>query len=456
MNINKRASIRVLRICLLSMLLVASCTAKKPIQDTSKYVTQVAEKSKKEVYYTPNEVVFKNKTYVSTIKTVRLYKKGWELSDPVINLNESEQLELHFDELNGDFTNYQYSIYHCTKNWEKSTLNEMDYINGFNENNINYQEPSFNSLQNYIHYAVVFPNEDIKLTKSGNYILIVYPEGEIDSPIFTRRMYVTEEAMTLNPKVNYPSDVSERYYKQEVDFNIFINPSEILNPYDNIKVVIEQNHRPDNVCSDLEPNFVKENQLVYNAETSNVFEAGNEFRHLDITNIQGRTTQIAKFATIGDTLHGYMLNDLKRQFKKYLQYEDINGRYVTRTINGQDAFLESNYILVHFSLPYQNPLTNGSLYIFGELSDFQYKETHKMHYNYKAEAYQCSLYLKQGYYNYNYAFVGNKDSETNFETVEGSYFSTENDYIFKVYYSDPIAFYDKLMLYKTVNSRDDF
>jgi len=456
MNINNKATVKKTLLSLLSVLIITSCSAKKPINSNPNYVTQVAEETENVTYYNPTVLEYKNKTYSSSIKTVRLHKKGWELSDPVINLNEPEQLELHFDELNGEFTNYQYSIYHCTKNWEKSSLNEMEYIDGFNENTIDYQEPSFNSLQNYIHYAVVFPNDDIKITKSGNYILIVYPEDDIENPIITRRMYVTEEAMTLNPRVKYPSDVSERYYKQEVDFNIFFTATEILNPYDNIKVVIEQNHRPDNVCDDLEPNFVKENQLVYNAETSNVFEAGNEYRHLDLTNIQGRTTQVAKFVTLGDTLHGYMLHDLRRQFKKYLQYEDINGRYVTRNINGQDAYLESSYVLVHFSLPYPNPILNGGLYIFGELSDYQYKEEFKMRYNYKAEAYQCAVYLKQGYYNYNYAFVGNKDSETNFETVEGTHFDTENDYIFKVYYTDPIAFYDKLMLYQTVKSRDDF
>ncbi len=40
--------------------------------------------------------------------------------------------------------------------------------------------------------------------------------------------------------------------------------------------------------------------------------------------------------------------------------------------------------------------------------------------------------------------------------IEGTHFDTENEYIFKVYYKDPGEFYDRLLLYYTANSRDNF
>lgn len=397
---------------------------------------------------------FDNESFNEKIKTVRLYKLNWEQGDPFIALGSGEQLEMHWDALNSDITNFQYRIIHCTKDWKMSGLNEMEYLDGFNDNYVEYYENSFNTFQNYTHYAIAFPNDQVNFLKSGNYAIVIFPEGYEDQPVITRRFYVTESGFTLEPNIHQPSDIEERRYRQEVDFNIYFNPQEITNPYSNIHVVISQNHREDNLCTELEPNFVKENQLVYNYESSNVFEGGNEFRHLDLTTYQSKTAQIKDFILEGDTIHAIVLNDLRRQFKQYVMYNDINGRYIIKTLNGSNYHLESQYVMTHFNLPYDFPVTDGDIYIFGELTDFKVKQEFLMHYNEKSKSYYANILLKQGYYNYNYIFVPNYGDVT-IERVEGNHFDTENEYIFKVYYSDPQNFYDRLMLYEVVKSRNN-
>lgn len=400
------------------------------------------------------EHTFENTAFDVNVKTVRLYKMNWEQGDPVIALGSGEQLEMHWDVLNAPITNFQYRIIHCNKDWKMSNLNEMEYLDGFNDNYVNYYENSFNTFQNFTHYAVAFPNDQIDFKKSGNYAVIIYPEGYENDPIITRRFYVTEGGFTLEPDIHYPSDVEERYYKQEVDYNIYFNSQEITNPYDNVHVFISQNHREDNLCTGIEPNFVKENQLVYNYEKCNVFEGGNEFRHLDLTTHLSKTAHVREYDLRGDTIHAILLNDMRRQFKQYVQYNDIDGRYIIKTLNGSDYHLESQYVLVHFYLPYDKPLSDGDLYVFGEMSDWKIKDDFRMYYNSESKTYYANIWLKQGYYNYNYLFVPHY-GETNLETVEGSHFDTENEYIFRVYYSDPQNFYDRLMLYEVVRSRDN-
>lgn len=397
---------------------------------------------------------FINQSFNPRVKTVRLYKLNWEQGDPVIALGTDEQLEMHWDILDGDYTNYLYRIVHCTKDWKLSPLNEMEYLDGFNDNYINYSEKSYGTFQNYTHYALAFPNDQVNLKKSGNYAIIIYPENYEDQPIITRRFYVTENAFQLEPDIHYPSDVNERYYRQEVDFNAYFNPQDIINPYSNIHVFISQNHREDNMCTDIEPNFVKENQLVYNYDDKNVFEGGNEFRHLDLTTHLNKTAHVREFILEGDTIHAVLLNDPRRQFKKYFQYQDINGRYVVKTLSGSNYLLESQYVMTHFSLPYDVPLTNGDIYVFGEMSDFQIKDEFRMTYNKTSKSYVANVLLKQGYYNYNYLFVPHY-GPSNLETVEGTHFDTENEYIFRFYYSDPQNFYDRLMLYEVVKSRNN-
>ncbi len=53
-----------------------------------------------------------------------------------------------------------------------------------------------------MHYWVEFPNENIQLTKSGNYIIVVYPEGEEQYPVLTQKFYVTENSMQILPKLS--------------------------------------------------------------------------------------------------------------------------------------------------------------------------------------------------------------------------------------------------------------
>ncbi len=455
MILNKGFALKITLFVITSTLFINRC-APKPISSSDEKVTIDKEKIKKEEsYYNEDDIQFANKTYVPNIKTVRMYKKDWELGDPVIELGSGEQLEMHWDLLDDERTNYQYKFIHCTKDWEKSPLNEMEYLEGFNDNYVEYAENSFNAQQNYTHYAIMFPNDLVSFKKSGNYIAVIYPENNEDFPVITRKFYVTENTFKVTGNVKYPTNVDDRYYKQEVDFEVLFNPQEITNPYSNVHLYLEQNYRQDNVCKGLEPTFVKENIMVYNYDDENVFEAANEFRHLDLTTHLNQTAHVRKFEFIKDTLHGYVLHDINRQFKKYLQYEDINGRYIIKNLHGNNFHLESQYVMTHFTLPCDAPKTNGDVYIYGALSDYEVKKEFKMTYDNVSKSYKGKAYLKQGYYNYMYLFVPDNAS-SNLETFEGTHFDTENEYIFKFYYRDPQNFYDRLMLFQIVNSRDTF
>jgi hypothetical protein len=62
-------------------------------------------------------LAFTNHVFNDKIKTVQLYKEGWNLSYPVIRLNSDEKLVLHFDLLGDNMENYYYTFIHCDKDW---------------------------------------------------------------------------------------------------------------------------------------------------------------------------------------------------------------------------------------------------------------------------------------------------------------------------------------------------
>ena len=79
-----------------------------------------------------------------------------------------------------------------------------------------------------------------------------------------------------------------------------------------------------------------------------------------------------------------------------------------------------------------------------------------MHYNEKRFGYECTLYLKQGYYNYEYVFLKDGATVADETLVEGSHYDTENDYAIYVYHRQNGTFYDQLIGLKRLNSMKDY
>ncbi len=70
--------------------------------------------SQDDEFYDPNYLQYKNIVYDSKIKTVQLFRKGWNETFPVIDLNErADILHLTFDDLNDNLRNLGYTFIHC-------------------------------------------------------------------------------------------------------------------------------------------------------------------------------------------------------------------------------------------------------------------------------------------------------------------------------------------------------
>ncbi len=406
-------------------------------------------------YFKDDHIRYENHIYRSNIKTVILEQENRPLSDPIIELNSSNHLTLSFDDLDAEYKDYSYKFFHCDSRWNLSPIDETEFLEGFYSDHITSYRPSFNTLQSYYHFTTQFPTSQMRFTKSGNYVLMVYENNDAEHPVITQRFQLFEARVNIVPNIHRATIVEQRNSSQEIDFNILFNNYPIQSPFSELTVVIQQNNRWDNAVYNLKPLFMKQDELEYNYEDLNVFNGGNEFRTFDTRTTKFQTQYVKKIEPDSSTIfHFYLKDEESRSFKRYSIEDDINGHYLVKVYDGNNSYLEADYVHVHFHLKSDNIMPNGNYYIYGALTNWSIEPLARLKYNYDEQAYETNLFLKQGYYNYEYVFVEDGKKTPDETLIEGNHFETENDYSLYVYQQLPASRYQRLIGYKKISSKN--
>lgn len=385
--------------------------------------------------------------FTDMVETVQLYPPGDILGDPFLVLNDPDsKLLLSFDGFGEEYFQLEYTLIHCDADWKESDLLPSEYIEGYTESYINDYQYSVNTKQAYIHYRQEIPGDNMKLTKSGNYILKVYPEDQEDKPVFIKRFMVIDQQTSIGGKINRASDPSLRKTHQEVDFEVNFSKLGSMFPSKEIRVFVRQNGRWDNMIKDLQPLSISNGIMDFNLDNkTNLFPGLNTFRYFDFTSQKYNSEYIDHIDVSGEIDRIYLLADEPRRNPDYIDNPDFHGAYYIESKDWGNSRIESEYSDVFFSLNYPVPLLDGEVYILGELTNWNITPYNKMQYNYETKAYETTLYLKQGYYSYLYAFLPTDSKVADVAFFEGSHFETQNLYYVFVYYRAPGTTYDQLV-----------
>jgi hypothetical protein len=385
------------------------------------------------------------------VKTIQLYREGWPLSYPVIKISGDVPLVLEFDDLSGEQPTYYYKVFHCNADWRLSDLTEMEYLEGYPENEIPGGVPSFSTYFNYMHYTLTLPNENIRLLESGNYLLLVYRNNDPDQVVFTKRLMVTEGRVNIEASANIPVLNHYKGCCQEVDFIVQHSGVVIDDPFSETNAVIYQNGLWDLGIEGLQPFMVNGDELIFDYQEENIFPGGNEFRFFDTKNTRIPTYYVQRIDYIEPYFHFELKPDKPNPPHLYFSNEDINGRYAIEAENSRDPGVDADYVFVHFRLEMPLPL-DGEVYIAGALTNWQFNDLNKMDYVAQEGAYLKTLLLKQGVYNYRYLFLPSGSDRFDPDEIEGSHFETENEYLILFYHRPPGARFDRLLGHQVIHS----
>ena len=392
-----------------------------------------------------------DKIYEDHIKTAILFHaddiKATPLYPAAIPLFQRIPLVLKFDELYIDDADYYKAmIIHCTLNWAPSSLSDLQYLYEYNEFNIDEFEFSIATKVPYTHFT--FPVPKVKL--SGNYVLVIYREGSKEDIIISKRFIVYDQKVKIIGDVGLSTGVVQRRLNQQIEFAIDYTKFPIPNPYLDLHVVLRQNHRWDNAIFDLRPTMIKEDlsQLEYrHFNFENNFKAGNEFRFFDIRTTHYGGRNVEKTDISETQIDAYLYFDKSRGTEPYSFINDLNGGFVIENSEGNDNFLESDYINVHFMLDLKENI-NEDIYLCGKFTDWRYEDFNKMKFVDVSGIYIGNLLLKQGLYDFIYCVPGNHENPT---LLEGNHYETKNEYEIIVYYKDPVLHTDVIIGYLKLN-----
>ena len=394
--------------------------------------------------------------YNPNISSVRFHMYGDQLSLPVYKLNSNDKLELHFDDLEGNSKSYYYTYQLCDYNWVPVDISSFDYIKGFTQQRISNYRYSSIALTKYTHYQVILPDRNSLPSRSGNYLLKVFLDGDTSKLAFTRRLLVLEQKAAVGAKVIQPFGTQFFRSHQKVQFNINIEGLNSFSAAQQVKVVILQNNRWDNAQRDIPPTFVRGNMLEYSNENYGVFPGGKEWRWLDLRgfHLQSDRVDHADYKKLATDL--YLKPDIDRSGQKYVYYRDLDGMYSVETYESINPYWQGDYAKVHFYLaaPADQPYAGRDVYVAGQFTGFKLNDQSRMTFNEDSKMYEATAFMKQGYYNYTYIAVDKKDPTLRQE-LEGDYWETENSYSILVYYKSFTDRADQLIGVGIINSRSD-
>ena len=384
------------------------------------------------------------------LHTLQVVVNDDPLQPPIMNLGGGNHLEIGLDEFSHEYHRYIYKVEHCNADWSPSTeIFESDYMNGFNGEPIEDYEKSFNTTVLYTHYSLRIPNENISLKLSGNYKLTVYnDEGDEPVPVLTACFSLVEPGVGIGATVSTNTDIDFNKSHQQVDFSVNYGLVKVIDPHRELKTVVMQNRRWDNCVVNPKPNIQAANKIEFTHNRQLIFPAGNEYHKFEILDVHVPTLNVDRMEWFDPYYHATLYPN--QTARNYLYDEDQNGAFIIRNSDDEDVATTCDYVFTHFTL--KSPqLPGGEVYLNGEWTYNRFIPEYRMTYNRETQAYEATALLKQGYYNYNYLFVPDGDTQGNSGRTDGNFYETENEYIILVYHRPNGGRYDKLVGYRRMN-----
>ena len=378
-----------------------------------------------------------------SIKSVQLYRKGFEGNLPIIELESEQKLVLEFDELASVSGQYRISFSHHNKDWEESGLPDPWIYDGINELFIRGGTPNEQFKPDYIHYKFEFPNRNLKFSVSGHYLLHVF-DYQSGTELFSLPFFVTEGEGDLLIRSETLFNQGENGSARDQLFGKYSYPEFVEFPRFDLSYAFVQNRFWRQIKRAGQISFTDKGLTEFHLSRDNSFTANFDFTALDLTELSLQNPQIFNFEPARTPPRVTLKDD-------FLNFLADPKPYANSELGLPKSEPAARYNDVIFRLNTGSGFqTSERFYLIGDFNQWTISERYELKFNPVLNVYQTSSLIKEGLYSYKYVTLEN--GRINELRLSDSLTKRDQEYIGFVYYRDPQYQYDRLLNSKKINA----
>lgn len=371
---------------------------------------------------------------------------------PVLRMGTDDVLKVSFDDLMHNYRRFSYRIEHVGNDFiTNEGLFDSEFMYADDDFIVLEEyEQSFNTSVLYNHYQIMLPNPSMRPLLSGNYRLVVCVEDEEGDrqKAFVSYFAVAEQVAGITLSATANTDIDFNATHQQLTLQVDHSALAVRDVSEDFVTVVVQNQRWDEARRLRRPTQQSARSMRWEHARELVFKAGNEYRKFEQQSVRYPGMHVENVRFYDPYYYTTLMTDLPR--RHYIYDEDQNGKFVPRTDDSGNPDTESEYVWMHFSLQ-ADSIPGVEMYLNGLWTCGNFSPEYRMHYNVATGCYEALVFLKQGYYSYQYLAV--KDGVGKTAAVEGDFHETENEYDVFVYYRKPGDRYDRLVGWRTASYR---
>lgn len=397
-------------------------------------------------------------TYDEHVQSVQLAPTRWKQSAPIVSIERGEHLELTFDYVGGPASYLRYRFVYCDTHWQPTGAIAPEFMRGYPLNEIRDMRPSTAIRPGYTHYRLEWPNSDVQLMRSGNYVIQVVSAYNEQQVLLQRQFALCEEMLPIEVHVDNAYTANFQRGK-EISAKLGLVPGVEIHA-----VYLKQSWYDGRYRELVVRNRdVFGRQVVYGSAfpmgKEGVWEDGADWRVLDVHNLSAPGQGVERLTYEGGSYHAEVVVD--RPVRPLLDngHPDLNGYFAYGDPNTpwQPAGVTGEYLYAYFTLLLPPPNEIGFMHeeLRGQPLLFVpgvagAEQGLPMRYSLARQQYEASLLLKQGVYSYRYGLQRREGID--FMAIEGSYGSATQEYHVLVYGRMPGDRYDRLLAHAVVGN----
>ncbi|MCC5940134.1 MAG: DUF5103 domain-containing protein [Balneolaceae bacterium] len=383
------------------------------------------------LFNVPGQIVTDN-----LIRSIQFHRAGNVNSPPIIELNTNQRLNLQFELLQFDSRQFRVYVSHHNPDWTRSAIGRDSYIDGLFTVYMDGGRISSVRQPQYRQYRFDFPNDDLRILKSGNYMLRI-EDADNGYLVMALPFFVTENEGNITSSVEQLITPRQNLRSSHRPVSRFRLPDFVDQPQFDLEFYFVQNRFWGRAAEATEVDFSSPAEVHYEMDRNRPFIGDYEFLELNLNNFTQSNPQVLEYFPAENP-------------PKVILFDDISGFSASGRLVGSGGFgrpnssLNAQYADVHFSFePGISPEMDAEIYLTGDFNNWSIQSANRLTFDNETSRWGTNVILKEGVYRYKYVLM--EDGRVDDLFFDDLFTNTRQEYHTFVYMRDNREFYYRLL-----------